>query len=76
MNYVLDFNAIWPRVPYLLAGAWLSLQIATSAAHDADGVVGMLGRVDAWLAARIRRELPHVIAALAPRSAAERVVAA
>jgi len=55
---------------------WLSLQIATSAAHDADGVVGMLGRVDAWLAARIRRELPHVIAALAPRSAAERVVAA
>ena len=28
MNLVLDFSPIWPRVPYLLAGAWLSLQIA------------------------------------------------
>ncbi len=28
MNFVVDFSAIWPRVPYLLGGAWLSLQIA------------------------------------------------
>jgi polar amino acid transport system permease protein len=28
MNFILDFSAIWPRVPYLLGGAWLSLQIA------------------------------------------------
>lgn len=28
MNLVLDFSPIWPRVPYLLGGAWLSLQIA------------------------------------------------
>ena len=55
---------------------WLSLQIATSAAYDADGVLGMLSRVDAWLAARLRRELPHVIAALAPRAGVDRVVAA
>jgi hypothetical protein len=55
---------------------WLSLQIATLPVHDADAVVGMLGRVDAWLAARIRRELPYVIAALAPRAGSGRVVAA
>jgi len=28
MSLVLDFTAIWPRVPYMLGGAWLSLQIA------------------------------------------------
>jgi len=28
VNLVLDFSPIWPRVPYLLGGAWLSLQIA------------------------------------------------
>ena len=28
MNLVIDFSAIWPRLPYLIGGAWLSLQIA------------------------------------------------
>lgn len=28
MNLILDFSPIWPRVPYLLGGAWLALQIA------------------------------------------------
>ncbi len=28
MNFAVDFSDIWPRVPYLLGGAWLSLQIA------------------------------------------------
>ena len=28
MNYMLQFGQIWPYVPWLAAGAWLSLQIA------------------------------------------------
>ena len=28
MSYTIDFSDIWPRLPYLLGGAWLSLQIA------------------------------------------------
>ncbi len=28
MDYTFQFGQIWPRLPYLLGGAWLSLQIA------------------------------------------------
>lgn len=55
---------------------WLSLQVATSAACEVDEMLATLGRVDAWLGARMRRELPHVVAALAPREGGERIVAA
>ena len=28
MDYTFQFGQVWPRLPYLLGGAWLSLQIA------------------------------------------------
>lgn len=42
MNYVVDFSGIWPRVPYLLGGAWLSLQIAFLA-FCGGMVIGLFG---------------------------------
>jgi polar amino acid transport system permease protein len=42
MNIVLDYSSIWPRVPYLLAGAWLSLQIAFLA-FCGGMVIGLFG---------------------------------
>ncbi|MEO5702062.1 MAG: amino acid ABC transporter permease, partial [Casimicrobiaceae bacterium] len=42
MNLALDFSSIWPRVPYLLGGAWLSLQIAFLA-FCGGGVIGLFG---------------------------------
>src|SRR5688572_22196660 len=42
MNLVLDYSDIWPRVPYLLAGAWLSLQIAFLA-FCGGMVIGLFG---------------------------------
>ena len=53
MNFVLDFGAIWPRVPYLFGGAWLSLQIAFLA-FCGGMVIGLCGAMaktfgGAWL---------------------------
>ena len=31
MNYTLSFGQVWPHVPFLLKGAWISLQIAAIA---------------------------------------------
>lgn len=42
MNLVLDFGPIWPRVPYLLGGAWLSLQLAFLA-YCGGMVIGTFG---------------------------------
>src|SRR5437870_8636325 len=42
MNCVVDFSAIWPRIPYLLGGAWLSLQIAFLA-FCGGMVIGLFG---------------------------------
>lgn len=42
MNFALDYSDIWPRVPYLLAGAWLSLQIAFLA-FCGGMVIGLFG---------------------------------
>ena len=42
MNIVLDYSSIWPRVPYLLAGTWLSLQIAFLA-FCGGMVIGLFG---------------------------------
>jgi len=53
--------------------SWLSLQLATHARGGEDLVLAMLDRIDARLAARVRRVLPHVVEMLAPQS---RVVAA
>ena len=53
MNLVLDFSAIWPKVPYLLGGAWLSLQIAFLA-FCGGMVIGLFGAMaktygSAWM---------------------------
>jgi polar amino acid transport system permease protein len=40
--YTIDFADIWPRLPYLLGGAWLSLQIAFLA-FCGGMVIGLLG---------------------------------
>lgn len=45
---------------------WLSLQLATRAAGEGDATLNVLSRMDAWLAARVRGELPQAIAALLP----------
>jgi polar amino acid transport system permease protein len=42
VNIVLDYSSIWPRVPYLVAGAWLSLQIAFLA-FCGGMVIGLFG---------------------------------
>jgi polar amino acid transport system permease protein len=42
MNLILDYSDIWPRVPYLLGGAWLSLQIAFLA-FCGGMVIGLFG---------------------------------
>ena len=55
---------------------WLSLQLATGTERDAEGLLGVLARIDARVAVRVRRELPHRIEALARQSGAERIVAA
>jgi len=58
-----------------LAG-WLSLQLAAADRRDEEIVLGLLARIDARLVARIRRELPHYVEALAIRAEASRIVAA
>jgi hypothetical protein len=55
---------------------WLSLQLATGTRRDADGLLGVLGRIDARVAVRVRRELPYRIEALQRQGGAERIVAA
>jgi polar amino acid transport system permease protein len=40
--YSIDFSDIWPRLPYLLGGAWLSLQIAFLA-FCGGMVIGLFG---------------------------------
>lgn len=42
MAYTIDFGDIWPRLPYLLGGAWLSLQIAFLA-FCGGMVIGLFG---------------------------------
>ena len=42
MAYSIDFSDIWPRLPYLLGGAWLSLQIAFLA-FCGGMVIGLFG---------------------------------
>lgn len=42
MNLVIDYSDIWPRVPYLLGGAWLSVQIAFLA-FCGGMVIGLFG---------------------------------
>jgi len=55
---------------------WVSLQLAAAERSDKDGVLGALARIDARLVARVRRELPHRIAALAAHAGTDRIVAA
>lgn len=55
---------------------WLSLQLAAADRRDEESVLGLLARIDARLVARIRRELPHYVEALAVRAEASRIVAA
>ncbi|MGH8174596.1 MAG: hypothetical protein ACREPX_15760 [Rhodanobacteraceae bacterium] len=59
-----------------LLSDWLSLQLAAHAETGVDGLLGVLGRVDSRVAARVRRALPHRIEALAQHVQAERIVAA
>jgi len=58
-----------------LAG-WLSLQLAAANRRDEEIVLGLLARIDARLVARIRRELPHYVEALAVHAEESRIVAA
>jgi hypothetical protein len=59
-----------------LLADWLSLQLAAGAGSNADRMLGVLGRIDARVAARVRRELPHRTEALARHVQDERIVAA
>ena len=55
MNFAVDFSAIWPRVPYLLGGAWLSLQIAFLA-FCGGMVIGLFGAMaKTWGGSWVRR---------------------
>jgi hypothetical protein len=60
---------------------WLSLLFATGDPHLADAAIGdtvlrSLARIDAALAARVRRMLPQRVEALASHGGASRIVAA
>lgn len=55
---------------------WLSLQLAVHAPEPARALIGALGRIDSHVGARVRRELPHRVEALARHVQAERIVAA
>jgi len=56
--------------------AWVSLLLATGDSRAVDASIGSLARIDAALVARVRRELPRRVEALAARAGAGRIVAA
>jgi hypothetical protein len=56
--------------------AWVSLLLATGDSPGVDASIGSLSRIDAALVARVRRELPRRVEALAARAGAGRIVAA
>jgi uncharacterized protein YyaL (SSP411 family) len=58
-----------------LAG-WLSLLLATGDPRAADAAIVALARIDAAVVARVRRELPRRVEALAARGGGSRFVAA
>lgn len=55
---------------------WLSLLLATGESRVADASIVALARIDAALVARVRRELPLRVEALAARVGTSRFVAA
>ena len=55
---------------------WVSLLLATGDSRAVDASIGSLSRIDAALVARVRRELPRRVEALAARAGAGRIVAA
>jgi hypothetical protein len=55
---------------------WLSLLLATGYPRTADDAIAALARIDAAVVARVRRELPRRVEALAVRGGASRFVAA
>jgi hypothetical protein len=55
---------------------WLSLLLATGDSRAADASIVALARIDAALVARVRRELPRRVEALAARVGTSRIVAA
>jgi hypothetical protein len=55
---------------------WLSLLLATGDSGGADVAMLALARIDAAIVARVRRELPRRVEALAARGGASRIVAA
>jgi hypothetical protein len=55
---------------------WVSLLIATGDSRAVDVSIGSLSRIDAALVARVRRELPRRVEALAARVGTSRIVAA
>jgi hypothetical protein len=55
---------------------WLSLLLATGDPRAADAAIVALARIDAAVVARVRRELPRRVEALAVRGGASRFVAA
>jgi len=55
---------------------WLSWQLVTGKRVEGDAMMGLLGRIDAQLCARVRRLLPEIVEALARPAGVERIVAA
>ena len=55
---------------------WLSLLLATGDSRITDDAMVALARIDAAIVARVRRELPGRVEALAARGGANRIVAA
>ena len=55
---------------------WLSLLLAAGDSRDADDAIVALARIDAAVVARVRRELPRRVEALAARVGTSRIFAA
>lgn len=55
---------------------WLSLLLATGDSRITDDAMVALARIDAAIVARVRRELPGRVEALAARGGASRIIAA
>jgi hypothetical protein len=55
---------------------WLSLLLATGDSRITDDAMLALARIDAAIVARVRRELPGRVEALAARGGASRIIAA
>ena len=56
--------------------AWLTLQLAAGAEAGGERVLGLVARIDPGLVARVRRELPSRVEALAMRGGPNHLVAA